>query len=112
MPCWCMIEKHYVTEAGLISKSAVCTHVDDHADSGESSSQVLRVGRPHRHRDDPRIETAIEGSYQVDTCRSNRQTGTLSLKTMVLYYKQENKKTAVYNDVCVCVCVCVCVPGG
>lgn len=55
---------------------AACTHIDDHADSGESCSQVLWVGRPHRHRDDPRIEAAIEGSYQVNTCRSERQTGT------------------------------------
>lgn len=47
----------------------VHTHVDDHADSGECCSQVLGVRRPHCHRDDPRIETAIEGGYQVNTCR-------------------------------------------
>lgn len=50
-----------------------CTHVNDHADSGESSSQILWVGRPHSHRDDPRVETAIEGGYQVDTCRRRRR---------------------------------------
>lgn len=87
----------YITEAQLIRKSVECTHIDDHADSGESSSQVLWVGRPHRHRDDPRIETAIEGSYQVNTCRNKRQTRTMSTETQAnqtytfsLYIKWKN----------------------
>lgn len=90
----------------------VCTHVDDHADSGESSSQVLWVGRPHRHRDDPRIETAIEGSDQVNTCRSKRQEPD-ELKytvTFSLYIKCKNKgRATIMRGVCT---VCVCLPGG
>lgn len=45
----------------------VWTHIDNHADSGESSRQILRVWWSYSDRDDPSIEAAIKGSYQVDT---------------------------------------------
>lgn len=48
----------------------VRTHVDDHADSGESSRQILRVWWSYSDRDDPSIEAAIKGSYQVDAYRN------------------------------------------
>lgn len=48
-----------------------CTHINDHADSGESSCQILWVWWSYCDRDDPSIEAAIEGSYQVDTYRNN-----------------------------------------
>lgn len=49
----------------------VCTHINDHADCGESSCQILWVWWSYCDRDDPSIEAAIEGSYQVDTYRNN-----------------------------------------
>ncbi len=77
----------------------VCTHVDDHADSGESSSQVLWVGRPHRHGDDPRIEAAIKGSDQVNTCKKTRRKRTsLNSGTFSLCFKEKRGKMAVYNE--------------
>ena len=79
-----------------------CTHVDDHADGGESSSQILWVRRPHCHGDDPRIETAIEGSYQVNTCRRKRWRGSSWTQiTAVLLHCMINgkiRKMAVYTD--------------
>lgn len=42
------------------------THVDDHADGGQGSSQVLGVRGPHCYRDHPRVQTAIERSYQIN----------------------------------------------
>lgn len=67
-----------------------CTHVNDHADSGESSSQILWVGRPHSHRDDPRVETAIEGGYQVDTCRRRRREPGWTTTPLKYYIKQQH----------------------
>jgi len=49
------------------------TYIDDHADGGEGSSQVLRVGGSHGHRDHARIQAAIEGSDQVNTWRRRRR---------------------------------------
>lgn len=50
----------------------VHTYINDHANSGQSSSQVLWVRWPHCHGDDPGVEAAVEGSDQVDACRTKR----------------------------------------
>lgn len=58
------------------------THVDDHADGGKGGRQVLRVGRPHGHGDDTRVQAAVEGSYQINTCTCQREAKAVSTKLM------------------------------
>lgn len=60
------------------------THVNDHADSGESGSQILWVGRPHSHRDDAGIEATIEGSYQVNACMQNEDTQAINIIQIII----------------------------
>lgn len=91
-------KKACVMEA-VFRKAVGGTHVNDHADRGESGSQVLWVGRPHRHRDDPRVETAIEGSYKVNACRDNRKTWAVGTET----------RRDVRDEMSV---MCVFLPGG
>lgn len=79
-----MEQEHYLKDSSWFLL-VVGTHVDDHADSGQSSSQILWVGRPHCDRDDPRIETAIEGSDQVNTCTSMRETIDSKIKNTITF---------------------------
>lgn len=42
------------------------TYINNHSDSGQCGCKVLRVRRSDIYGNTPRVETAIEGGYQVN----------------------------------------------